>query len=207
MPSTRLRSRSRSDSDAHNDLAAWLVAVHHEIGNHLAAVRFAAQLAGEDPGQLRSTAQALDRAAMQAGSLLALARPLLVVDAPELETMRVETLFESIRRELLAQGQPAPGVEIEAGLPPLRVCLEALHPAMTAIALRNETAQPVLLRAALDKGAVLVQLESRVKWSAPQRERALVLQMVERLMDRCEIPFAVREADVFNAEFWCEAAL
>ncbi len=207
MPPNRLRSPSRSDSDEHNDLAAWLVAVHHEIGNHLAAVRFAAQLAGEDPGQLRSTARALDRAAMQAGSLLALARPLLLIDVPELETMRVETLFESIRLELLAQGQPAPSVEIEAGLPPLRVCLDALQPAMTAIALRNETAQPVLLRAALDKGAVLVQLESRVKGSTPQRERALVLQMVERLMDRCEIPFAVREADVFNAEFWCEAAL
>ena len=199
-------SLAEVDSDPGDDVAAWLLAVHHEIGNHLAALRFAAQLTHGFGEPNPTTAAAMDRAAMQAGSLLALARPLLLIDTPELETIRVEVLFEAFGRELAAQGQPAPTLEIESGLPPLCICLEALQPALTAIGLRNESEQPARLRATSERGGVLLHLQSQAKAGGVERERLLVLRLVERLMDRCSIPFAVHEADVMGAEFWCQAA-
>ncbi len=190
--------------DDHDDLAAWLISVHHEVGNHLAAIRFAAQLARDDPEALRGSAWALDRAAMHAGSLLALSRPLMLIDEPELETTPVDALFELVGRELVAQGQPTPQIEVDDALPSIRVCIEALQPAITAIALRGASGEPVRLRATLDKGAVLIGLEARAEQEGP--ERAVVLRLVERLMDRCEILFAVRARPSFSAEFWCPTA-
>ncbi len=194
------------DHDDHDDFEAWLISVHHEVGNHLAAIRFAAQLARDDPGSLRGSARALDRAAMQAGSLLALSRPLLLIDEPELEVMPVDTLFELVGRELVAQGLPTPQIDVETALPPIRVCTEALQPAITAVALRGAAGEAARLRAALDKGAVMIGLEVEAEADAPERERAVVLRLVERLMDRCEIPFAVRTRPSFSAEFWCRTA-
>ena len=194
-----------SDDD-HDDLAAWLISVHHEVGNHLAAIRFAAQLARDDPDSLRGSARALDRAAMHAGSLLALSRPLMLIDEPELESMPVEALFELVGRELVAQGLPAPTLDVAAGLPSIRVCTEALQPAITAVALRGAASESARLRATLDKGAVLVGLEVEAEAQGPERERAVVLRLVERLMDRCEIPFAVHTGPSFSAEFWCQTA-
>ena len=203
---TSARSPASGDADRDGDLAAWLLAVHHEVGNHLAAVRFAAQLAGDDAGTLGATAEALDRAAMHAGSLLALTRPLLLIDTPEHETLRVEALFDSVARELAAQGQPAPQRKIETGLPTLRVCRDALQPAITAIGLRGEPGAPARLYAGLDQSEILVRLETRVEPGSSESERTLILRLAERLMRRCEIPFAAREGDLLTAEFRIEAA-
>lgn len=206
----------RESSEERRDL---VIAAHHEIGNYLAAVRFAAELWSETSSGTSSAlspAHSADRAARQAGLYLSLLRPLLRREPPERETLSAETLVEALCQEVALQGAPRPVCTIDAGARPLSLARDDLHTVLVSLCLafENRDAPSLCVRAGNGQTGLTIELALadvcfEKEWATqdPPRGSTLVLRLVAALMACCEVDFRVENAAPAVLSWHCSDAM
>jgi len=111
--------------------AEHVVALAHEVGNLLAAIRMSAHLLPAGGEREREAAAAeLERWVAHAGELLALARPIVGASRAGRTRVSVAEVLAGVGHVLLEPGELSGPLEISAaprGVPDLRVDLDALH--------------------------------------------------------------------------------
>ena len=115
---------------------ALVLAIAHEIGNHLAGIRLEAHLLDEELGArgLAKASLAIDSLAGQSGPLLALLRPLLAPGARPTEGVTCARVLEGVRRQLLEEGTAGRAIELEiADAASGSLAIEGLHSLLLAL--------------------------------------------------------------------------
>ena len=182
------------------DPAKLALALCHEVGNLLAALRLSAHLLARDAaaGPLRAAGADLEAIAVQAAEILAQLRPLLAA-AKDADLVRVDPV-EALRataRTLANAHLPAAQVE-ERGepAPPVLVEVDALHHVLVALAvapLQGASAPGhVRLCCAVEEGEIVLAVEDDTGAWAPDapdprvgpRGRSLSLEIAATLAAR-----------------------
>lgn len=161
-----------------------VVALAHEVGNLLAAMRMSVHLLpGASDRERAAAAAELERWVAHAGELLALARPIIGASRAGRTRVSVDEVLAGVGHVLLEPGELAGPLEISAaprGVPDLRVDLDALHHVLrvlvrTLLATHGEGA--ITLRAGRRGGRVDFVVESDV--AQPGRAVALAITVAD----------------------------
>jgi len=197
-------------------VAALVLAICHEVGNLLAAVRLAAHLAAREPASSDAGPVQIEDLAAHAGALLAQIRPLL---ARRSAPVRVapEQLLKALERALAepAHGEMRLEVRMPRALPDVDVDPDALYNALLTLALvALEATKPdgrVRLSAQRADTGVCFVVEDDGQASdledTPGRGRGLALQLVRRVAQRCGGKATVRpRRRGTRIEVWLRAA-
>ena len=176
---------------------ALVLAIAHEIGNHLAGIRLEAHLLDEELGArgLAKASLAIDSLAGQSGPLLALLRPLLAPGARPAEGVTCARVLEAVRRQLREEGTAGRAIELEiADAASGSLAIEGLHSLLLALVGLPETSLdangPIRLR--LDRSANEIELVCELPGDACRgalgadahmlRGRALAVAIARRLV-------------------------
>jgi signal transduction histidine kinase len=178
----------------------YLLAVCHEVGNHLAAARLSAHLIGRSRNgrEIVDGARTIEGLTTQAAALLATVRPLLRDDGARPGPSSPGRLLEALDLELEALGvdRGAVQVRIPRRIAEMRAITDLVQPALVNLALSAQGAagpkgsvrvsarrdgQRVRIRVADDGPPIdLEQVRSR----SVQRGRALAVSIAEALVRR-----------------------
>jgi nitrogen-specific signal transduction histidine kinase len=150
--------RDAQTDDANDEGTRLCLAVCHEIGNLLGAVRLQAHLLDEELGrkQIALASVEIDDLSSHAAALLRQLRPLLAPPLDPLPSEDPASVARSVERELAEQG--GRGVQLEvrapAGMPRVAIEREVIHHLLTSLLyLAREAAQP--------RGHVALRVEER----------------------------------------------
>ena len=164
--------------------AEQVVALAHEVGNLLAAVRMSAHLMPDAPAaERRAAAAELERWVAHAGELLALARPVVGASRAGRTRVSVAEVLAGVGHVLLEPDELSGSLEIAApprGVPDLRVDLDALHHVLRVLVRTLRATQgegAITLRAGRRGGRVDFLVESDA--SRPGRGVALAITIAD----------------------------
>ncbi len=172
------------------------MAICHEVGNLLAAVRLSAHLLdkGMDPAELHSLAADLESVSAQAGAVLAHIRPLLAEGWSGSVRVSVDRILARVEDILAQPDESDVSVEVQRNgdLPSVRLDVEAFQHLLLSLARGASGARRVRIGAEAVDGEVVFSVENDGPSIAPEFEAeprhlrglVLVLEVADSILSR-----------------------